>query len=184
VEAAAEALAQAVRPGSTSDPARLDGPDRRPIAFPQTETAISIAAGGDAVLHPRLLVVLALVVAWAPQPSAQAPGAAGPPDLIGILSFDAVTSEGYSATVSRGLANMLRAQVQLIDPADGAIVDTFEVEAKSSSFSGGSNVWTEIGRLNFNNDDWVRTPVGKALREAALEIIEKVVERERQEVQP
>lgn len=217
------------------------------------------------MLNPRLLVVLALVVAGAPRLSAQAPAAASPPELIGILPFDAVTSEGYSATASRGLANMLRAemvrdprlmpklldlprgtrpplapaesarlgraakvdlvlagtvigtdvdrkrvggstggvlrgvglggrvgrtqatvnlQVQLINPADGAIIDTFEVEAKSSSFSGGSNVWTEIGRMNFDDDDWVRTPIGKALHEAALEIIGKVVARERQEVRP
>jgi hypothetical protein len=67
--------------------------------------------------------------------------------------------------------------VDLVDPASNKIADSFAVEAHNTDVGIGGNVSTILGGFNMGDDAWDKTPLGKALREAAQKVTKEVMKR-------
>jgi hypothetical protein len=67
--------------------------------------------------------------------------------------------------------------VDLVDPASNKIADSFDVEAHNTDLGVGGNVSTILGGFNVGDDAWDKTPLGKALREAAQKVTKEVMKR-------
>jgi curli biogenesis system outer membrane secretion channel CsgG len=58
-------------------------------------------------------------------------------------------------------------QVELIDATTGQTVDTFEVEGADTDVGVGADIYTTLGSFGAGDSGWDKSPMGKALREAA-----------------
>jgi hypothetical protein len=67
--------------------------------------------------------------------------------------------------------------IDLVNPASGQIADRFDVEAHNTEVGVGTSVSTVLGSFNTGDDAWDKTPLGKALREAAQKVTKEVVKR-------
>ncbi|MDE3156888.1 MAG: hypothetical protein KGN76_17445 [Acidobacteriota bacterium] len=67
--------------------------------------------------------------------------------------------------------------LDLIDPAAGKLVDSFEVEAKKSQSGVGADFSTTLGGFDSGDDAWSNSPMGKALREAAQKVTTELAKR-------
>lgn len=67
--------------------------------------------------------------------------------------------------------------IDLVDPASNKIADSFDVEAHNTDLGVGGNVSTVLGGFNVGDDAWDKTPLGKALREAAQKVTKEVMKR-------
>ncbi len=67
--------------------------------------------------------------------------------------------------------------LDLIDPAAGKLVDSFEVEAKKSQTGVGADFSTTLGSFDSGDDAWSNSPMGKALREAAQKVAAELARR-------
>jgi Curli production assembly/transport component CsgG len=83
---------------------------------------------------------------------------------------------GVGGNVSRTTAHV-SLHVDLVDPAKGQIVDSFDVEGKASDTGVGMDFNTALGSVNSNGDAWLNTPMGKALSQAAKKINDEVAKR-------
>lgn len=67
--------------------------------------------------------------------------------------------------------------IELVSPKTGDLVDTFEVEAKNSGTSVGTDFSTALGNLDNGDTAFDQSTIGKALREAAQKVTVEVVKR-------
>lgn len=67
--------------------------------------------------------------------------------------------------------------IELVSPKTGEVVDTFEVEAKSSGTSVGTDFSTALGSIDNGGSAFDQSTVGKALREAAQKVAAEVAKR-------
>lgn len=132
-------------------------PGKRPPLPPAETAALGAAAGVDLVLAGSVLST----------------------DVdrksVGVRSGGRLNRIGAGGRVGRNQVT-IELMVHLVDPDTGSKVQSFEVSAESSEFTGSTDVWSEIGRFDFDDTDWARTPVAKALQKAARDIINKVAE--------
>jgi curli biogenesis system outer membrane secretion channel CsgG len=92
------------------------------------------------------------------------------------LSTGLIPSLGVGGQVSRTTAHV-SLHVDLVDPAKGTIVDSFDVEGKATDTGVGMDLSTALGGMNSNSNSWMNTPMGKALSQAAKKINDEVAKR-------
>ena len=88
---------------------------------------------------------------------------------------------GVGGSVSRQTARV-SLDIELIDAATGALVKSFEVEGKNTDVGVGMDLSSALGGLGLGDNAWEKTPMGKALREAARKANDEIVKvaRDRQ----
>jgi len=67
--------------------------------------------------------------------------------------------------------------IELVDPVKGDVVDTFEVEGSNSETGLGMNLSTALGDVNSGGTQWDKSPIGKALQDAAKKVSDEVAKR-------
>lgn len=83
------------------------------------------------------------------------------------------TSVGTSMSRTRAEVKM---HVELAG-TDGEVSDTFEVEGSETDVGVGTDIWTAIGSFDVGDHGWDKSPMGKALREAAQKLAAETVKR-------
>ena len=79
-----------------------------------------------------------------------------------------------------GSMNKSHAAVQLnieIVNAEGRTTDSFQVEGSNTDVGIGADLWTTLGNFDVGENGWDKSPMGKALREAATKITTEVSKR-------
>jgi curli biogenesis system outer membrane secretion channel CsgG len=66
---------------------------------------------------------------------------------------------------------------ELVESASARSVDTVEVEGSDTDTGIGADLWSTLGNFNLGDDGWQKTPMGKALREAAQKLTSEVGKR-------
>jgi hypothetical protein len=89
---------------------------------------------------------------------------------------------GVGGTIGNvgGSMSKTRAEVQLhveMVNAEGRTVDTFQVEGSNTDVGVGADVWTTLGGFDVGEASWDKSPMGKALREAAQKLSNEVQKR-------
>ena len=141
----------------------------------------------EMVKNPRLQPVLL------PAPDADDPVKAPAPMtdvvLVGtVLSAD--TSDSSHTASSGGLLGAIglggrinrvtsdvALHIELTDPTSGDVLDTFDVEAKSSGTSLGADFSSSVGSFDSGGSGFDNSSLGKALREAAHKVASEVAKR-------
>ncbi|HET7616868.1 MAG TPA: CsgG/HfaB family protein [Vicinamibacterales bacterium] len=78
---------------------------------------------------------------------------------------------GVGGSVSKQTARV-SLDIEVIDAATGQLVKTFEVEGKNTDVGVGMDFSSALGGLGVGDDAWEKSPMGKALREAARKVSE------------
>ncbi|MGE0040687.1 MAG: hypothetical protein AB7H88_19585 [Vicinamibacterales bacterium] len=81
-----------------------------------------------------------------------------------------------------GSLSRTRAEVSMhveLSGADGRVTDTFEVEGDNTDVGVGTDIWTALGSFDVGDSGWDKSPMGKALREAAEKLASEVKTRTR-----
>jgi hypothetical protein len=78
-------------------------------------------------------------------------------------------------SVSRTRADV-RMHVELVGK-DGEVSDTFQVEGSNTDVGVGADIWTSLGGFDVGDTGWDKSPMGKALREAAQEMAAETIRR-------
>jgi hypothetical protein len=76
-----------------------------------------------------------------------------------------------------GSVSKTRAEVQLhveMANAEGRVVHNFEVEGDNTDVGVGADLWTTLGGFDVGEASWDKSPMGKALREAAEKLASEV----------
>jgi hypothetical protein len=89
--------------------------------------------------------------------------------LVGRLG----SSVGTSVTRTRAAVRM---HVELV-ATDGEVTHTFEVEGNNTDVGVGADIWTTLGGFNVGDATWDKSPMGKALREAAQKLAAEAIRR-------
>lgn len=79
-----------------------------------------------------------------------------------------------------GSMSRTKAEVQLhveIVNAEGRTTHAFEVEASNTDVGVGADIWTTLGGVDLGEGSWDKSPMGKALKEAAQKITNEVTRR-------
>ena len=87
---------------------------------------------------------------------------------------------GRIGTSVGGSMSRTRAEVKMhveLAGTDGEVSDTFEVEGTETDVGVGTDIWTAIGSFDLGDHGWDKTPMGKALREAAQKLAAETVRR-------
>ncbi len=79
-------------------------------------------------------------------------------------------------SVSRVKATV-RMSVEMLDPAAARARDVFTVEGEKTELGVGTDLWTVLGSIDVGDDGWQKTPMGKALQEAATKLVTEVSRR-------
>jgi curli biogenesis system outer membrane secretion channel CsgG len=87
-----------------------------------------------------------------------------------------LSSVGVGGSINRSTAT-IGLHIELVDPAKGDIVDTFEVEGTGSQTGVGMDLSTALGGFNSGGSDWSNTSIGKAVQEAAKKLSDEVAKR-------
>ena len=87
-----------------------------------------------------------------------------------------VFGTGVSGRVNRSTATV-SLHMDLVSPSAGAVVDSFDVEGKGSETGVGTDMATSLGAFDVGDGSWMKTPMGKALQEAARAVTDEVVKR-------
>jgi hypothetical protein len=66
--------------------------------------------------------------------------------------------------------------VELVDD-DGEVKDTFQVEGSNTDVGVGADIWTSLGGFDVGDSGWDKSPMGKALREAAQKLAAETIKR-------
>jgi curli biogenesis system outer membrane secretion channel CsgG len=86
-------------------------------------------------------------------------------------------SASISGTLNRSTATV-SLHIDLVDPATGKIADSFDVAAKATDTGVGTDFSTSLGEMNLGDDaNSDKTPMAKALREAAKKVSDEVGKR-------
>ena len=79
-----------------------------------------------------------------------------------------------------GSMSKTKAEVQLhveMVNAEGRTFETFQVEGSNTDVGVGADVWTTLGGFDVGEQSWDKSPMGKALREAAQKLSTEVQKR-------
>jgi hypothetical protein len=79
-----------------------------------------------------------------------------------------------------GSLTRTRAEVKMhveLSGADGEVSDTFSVEGSNTDVGVGADIWSALGGFDAGDHGWDKSPMGKALREAAEKLAVEVVKR-------
>jgi curli biogenesis system outer membrane secretion channel CsgG len=87
-----------------------------------------------------------------------------------------IIGSSVGGSVTRTTAK-ISLHAELVESATGRSVDTFEVEASNPDTGVGADLWSTLGNFNLGDDGWQKTPMGKALREAAQKLTTEVAKR-------
>ena len=87
-----------------------------------------------------------------------------------------IIGSSVGGSVTRTTAK-ISLHAELVESATGRSVDTFEVEASNTDTGVGADLWSTLGNFNLGDDGWQKTPMGKALREAAQKLTTEVAKR-------
>ena len=86
-------------------------------------------------------------------------------------------SAGITGTLNRSTATV-SLHIDLVDPATGKVVDSFDVAGKASDTGVGTDFSTSLGEMTTGGDaPSDNTPMTKALRDAAKKVNDEVVKR-------
>lgn len=80
---------------------------------------------------------------------------------------------GGSLSRSRAEVKM---HVELVDK-DGDVKYTFQVEGSNTDVGVGADIWTSLGGFDVGDASWDKSPMGKALREAAQKLAAEAIKR-------
>jgi curli biogenesis system outer membrane secretion channel CsgG len=78
-------------------------------------------------------------------------------------------------SVSRTRAEV-RMHVELVQ-TDGEVTDAFQVEGSNTDVGVGADIWTSLGGFDMGDTGWDKSPMGKALREAAQKLAAETIKR-------
>lgn len=70
----------------------------------------------------------------------------------------------------------VRMHVELAGP-DGQVREAFQVEGDNTDVGVGADIWTALGGFDMGDAGWDKSPMGKALREAAETLASETVKR-------
>jgi curli biogenesis system outer membrane secretion channel CsgG len=87
-----------------------------------------------------------------------------------------IIGSSVGGSVTRTTAK-ISLHAELVESATARSVDTFEVEASNTDTGVGADLWSTLGNFNLGDDGWQKTPMGKALREAAQKLTTEVAKR-------
>lgn len=87
-----------------------------------------------------------------------------------------LSSVGIGGRIDRSSAEV-SLHLDLVDPATGKIVDSFDVKGKASDTGVGMDFSTALGSVDTGGDAWTKTPMGKALSDAARKMNDEVAKR-------
>lgn len=79
-------------------------------------------------------------------------------------------------SISRSKAEV-RLHVELLSPESGEVIDSFEVDASNTDTGVGADLSTALGSFDMGDAGWLKTPMGKALRDAAEKLTAEVTRR-------
>lgn len=83
------------------------------------------------------------------------------------------SSVGTSVTRTRAEVSM---HVELASKA-GEVTHAFQVEGDNTDLGIGADIWTSLGSFDLGDADWDKSPMGKALREAARKLAAEAIRR-------
>jgi hypothetical protein len=83
------------------------------------------------------------------------------------------SSIGTSVSRTRAEVSM---HVELVTP-DGEVHHVFQVEGNNTDVGVGADIWTSLGGFDVGDTSWDKSPMGKALREAAQKLAAEAIER-------
>jgi hypothetical protein len=87
-----------------------------------------------------------------------------------------LNSVGVGGRVDRSTATVTL-HVELIDPAKPGVADSFDVEGKASETGVGGDFSSTLGGFDSGDSAWEKTPMGKALQDAAKKVTEGLLKR-------
>ena len=87
-----------------------------------------------------------------------------------------IIGSSVGGSVTRTTAK-ISLHAELVESATARSVETFEVEASNTDTGVGADLWSTLGNFNLGDDGWQKTPMGKALREAAQKLTTEVAKR-------
>jgi len=82
------------------------------------------------------------------------------------------SSVGTSVTRTRAAVSM---HVELVK--DGQVTHAFQVEGTNTDVGVGADIWTSLGGFDVGDAGWDKSPMGKALREAAQKLAAEAIRR-------
>jgi curli biogenesis system outer membrane secretion channel CsgG len=85
-------------------------------------------------------------------------------------------SIGIGGSLDKSSAKVLL-HLDLVDPATGKVVDSFDAEGKASQTGVGMDFSTALGDVDTGGDALANTPMGKALSDAARKVSDEVAKR-------
>jgi curli biogenesis system outer membrane secretion channel CsgG len=111
--------------------------------------------------------------------------------IIAGTILDAETTRGSNRVSTRGLGGRLgssvgtsvsrtRAEVSMhveLVTRDGEVSHTFQVEGNNTDVGVGADIWTSLGGFDVGDTSWDKSPMGKALREAAQKVAAEAIKR-------
>lgn len=162
--AAATALAKLVRAEMITDkrvqPVLLDVPDgaKLPLSPPQLATL--------AEQNNLQLIIAGTILEATTERGSNRISTGGLGGRIG-------TSVGGSMTRTRAEVKM---HVELAGK-DGEVSDAFQVEGSNTDVGVGTDIWSAIGSFDLGDHGWDKSPMGKALREAAQKLSSETMRR-------
>ena len=132
----------------------------RPPLTPQRAAELGKAAGVDLMLLGTVLEAS----------SSRNNNRASTSRLGGLIG----SSVGGSVTRTTAKISL---HAELVESTTARSVDTFEVEGSNTDTGVGADLWSTLGNFNLGDDGWQKTPMGKALREAAQKLTIEVAKR-------
>ncbi|HUE88204.1 MAG TPA: CsgG/HfaB family protein [Vicinamibacterales bacterium] len=111
--------------------------------------------------------------------------------IIAGTILDAETTRGRNRVSTRGLGGRLgssvgtsvsrtRAEVSMhveLVTRDGEVSHAFQVEGNNTDVGVGADIWTSLGGFDVGDAHWDKSPMGKALREAAQKLAAEAIKR-------
>lgn len=70
----------------------------------------------------------------------------------------------------------IQLQVELVN-TEGFTTDSFQIQGSNTDVGVGADIWTTLGGFDLGEPNWDKSPMGKALREAAQKLTNEVTKR-------
>jgi hypothetical protein len=111
--------------------------------------------------------------------------------IIAGTILDARTTRGRNRVSTRGLGGRVgsnvgtsvsrtRAEVSMhveLVSKDGEVTHTFRADGDNTDVGVGADIWTSLGGFDVGDAGWDKSPMGKALREAAQKVAAEAIRR-------
>ncbi|HXG88797.1 MAG TPA: hypothetical protein VNJ02_10710 [Vicinamibacterales bacterium] len=91
------------------------------------------------------------------------------------ISSGALGRLGVGGSMTRTKAEV-KMHVELAGK-DGEVSDTFQVDGSNTDVGVGTDIWTSLGSFDVGDNGWDKSPMGKALREAAQKLAAETMKR-------